>query len=203
MFTADVDNDGDEDVLSQLPDGAHWIRLVNDEANLRPTGVSFVDSGPVGETGFHKWEATIDLPAAGIARGLTDVELGVFIEDSSLPQPTHKYWGRLLGHADPTTNTARFTVYAQLDQVKLLIMLNQNNVNPFPGGGISIGGDSVLTVHFKQAPNAINGGSQRHQSLILHFEGGPGGHKSAVGAQWSIRAEPPKPSADDELLPWS
>jgi hypothetical protein len=202
-FAVDVDGDGDDDLLTELPDRAHWLRLVNADVDLRPLRVTFRDLGEVGETGYLKWELAFDLPREGVQRGLTDVELAVFLEDVSLPQPRYRYWGRLIGQVDPATAKARFITYAQVDPIKLLLMLGQNAVHPFPGGGISIGGGAVLSVHFKQPPNPMSGGAKRYQSMILHFFAGTGGHKSAVGALWSVRAEPPKPSNDDDLLPWS
>ncbi len=202
LVVADADGDGDQDAVVQLPDQAHWLRLRNGEADLRPTAVTILDQGPMGESGYTKFEVVAVMPRAGLALGFADVELAVFLEDITQSPPKHVYWTRLVAPVNPTTLQARFTLFSQGETSKLLGMIQQRNVTPFPGG-ISVGGDCVLSIHFKQAAAAAALGTERGASTILHHQAGGEPNKSAVGVKWEVRAEPPKPSADDELMPWS
>ncbi|MEM7202321.1 MAG: VCBS repeat-containing protein [Planctomycetota bacterium] len=197
----DLDNDGDDDLVAPLPDRAHWLRLLNPETDLRPTSVTFVDRGKIGETGYRKFDMVVRVPPAAIQRGLTELEIGVFVQDTTLVVPRYVYWGRLLGPVDPKTRLARFEVYSQQNTLKLIGMLQQRTVHPYPGG-ISMGGEASISIHFKE-PSSGSQGTRRYASRIAHHEGDKAGQQSAVGVKWRVRAEVPKPTVDDDLLPWN
>lgn len=192
---ADFDDDGDDDLLLQLPSGAAWHGLLTVGARpLAPGLLETLHLGPVGETGYHKQQLTVGLPPWAAARGLRDVEVGVFLEDPRRSPIVFVYWGRLIAQLDAVTNQTRFNVYYQTDQNLLIDMLQRDGPDRF-GEGITAGGNVLLTIHAKD-------GAQRFGSLLLHHDGSGDGNKSAKGVRWQSRAAPPKPSADADLLPW-
>ena len=191
---ADVDGDDDEDIVMQLADRTHWVAVENTEGRLAPQGVQVVDFGFIGETGYRKYGLIAQVPQEALQEGLTTVELAVFLEDVTAQPPTHIYWGRLLAPANPNTHTVAFTVYSQTEKGKLQTMIMNGDVHRFPGG-ITTGGQSLLSIHFKN-------GTVRHSSLLIHHDPDEA-NKSAIGPKWHSTTAPPEPAMDSDLLPWN
>ncbi len=200
LLRGDADGDGDEDVFVQLADRAHWLRLLNREIDRRPVGVQLVDRGKVGETGLHQWEIELTMPFARSPTGATEVELAVFQEDVTLPSPEFVYWGRDVRPIDPSTAMVRFTTFVQTVATKLPQLIARGP--HWMPGGLTFGGEVMLSAHYKDPANALNGGARRDASAILYWSGG-GLIKSAIGARWSVHTTPPAPAIDDDVLPWN
>ena len=79
-------------------------------------------------------------------------------------------------------------------KAKLQTMIQNRDVFRFPGG-ITAGGQALLSIHFKNGP-------QRFESLLVHHDD-PEGNKSAVGVQWNEIKAPPDAAMDSDLLPWN
>jgi hypothetical protein len=192
---ADLDNDGDDDLLLQMPSAAHWHALVNPGTRpLAPEGLDTWNLGAVGETGYVKQRVRVRMPPWVAQQGLSVIEVGVYLEDPIVLPSRFLYWGRLLLTLDPQTNSAEGFVYFQTDQNLLVEMVQRKEWNRF-ADGITAGGYTLLTIHAKQGP-------QRFGAKIFVHDGSGDGHKSAKGVLWQSRAAPPRPSMDTELLPW-
>jgi len=193
VFGADLDNDGDQDALLQLPSGDSWLSLNHPEKSFAPTRLTVVDQGKVGETGFIKQLLTVQMPTSVTTLGLQDVEAAVFLQDPQ-NKTRYLYWGRVTPRIDLKTGTASFSMYFQTNKQKLPAMISQAQPNQFQNG-LTAGGEALLSIHAKLGP-------KRFESLAA-FQKGGGGSKSAKGVQWAVKPAPPKPSLDDELLPWN
>lgn len=194
VIVADIDGDEDDDVVMQLADRTHWVSLLGGEFALAPHDLQTVDQGLLGETGYRQYDLVAEIPDEAVQRGLTTVEMAVFLQDITVQPADYIYWGRLLLPVDPNTRTVSFTVFSQTEKAKLHTMIQNRDVFRFPGG-ITAGGQALLSLHCKSGP-------QRFESLLIHHDD-PEGNKSAVGVQWNEIKAPPEPAMDSDLLPWS
>lgn len=194
VLEADVDGDGDRDVVVQMPSGDAWTALCNPSRSLAPEWVVVTTLGPIGETGYVKQRVTVKLPPEALAAGARSIEAAVFLADPFNPGKW-LYWGRLQPSIDLTTHEAGFFVYHQKVAAKVPGMVLGGRPFLFQNG-ITTGGETVLSIHAKIGP-------RRFQSTFLHHDPGGDGGKSAKGVKWTVRAAPPKPSVDQDLLPWN
>ena len=194
LVIADVDGDDDDDVVMQLADRAHWLTLNGGEYQFAPTQLLTADRGAIGETGYRRYDHVATMSAEAVQRGLLNAEIAVFLQDTTILPREYKYWGRLLVPVDLATRTVSFTIFSQTEKNKLASMIQNQEVFRF-AGGITAGGQALVSIHLKKGP-------QRFESLLVHHDD-PEAQQSAVGVQWNEIKAPPDPAMDSDLLPWN
>lgn len=192
VLVGDLDSDGDGDLLVQLAGACHWLALAQTQSSSQPTDCPVRHGGPIGETGFLLETVQLSLPQSLLAAGVRDAELIVFLRAKGTPQ--FVYWGRLLRPVDPATGRADFSVYLLADPKQQAQLIQGNNPYALPGG-ITAGGETLLSVHAKVGP-------KRFGASLLHHDPGGDGNKSGIGVKWDLSAAPPAPGTNDDPLPW-
>jgi hypothetical protein len=195
------DNDGDRDVLAQLPSG-EWCTLRHPAPGLAPGSLQVIHAGLDQKRHFGEFyiveRIRVQVPQAWAARGLTELEAGVYLRDIA-PGGNGEpfYWGRMRLPVDPATRTVEVPVYYLVDQTEAQLRVFFNNRGPHEfTPGIRAVGDTLLTLHAKLGPT-------RFESLLVFHEKDPHEHRSTLGVQWRVLAAPPLPKTDREWLPWN
>jgi len=202
LIVTDVDADGDQDVVAQMPDQQHWVHLLGGEYDQRPQNPIVADLGMVyiGQKVYRHDQLTVRLPFDPTATTDDQVELALFVEDTLPPFRFH-YWGRSISDIDPNTRTATFSIYTAANKTTLNSMLLNRTV--FEGKNITAGGNTLLSVHLLAPTDPVTGARRRSASTFLNWDDGGDPQKSALGVTWKVSAAPPRADADDDLLPWN
>ncbi len=187
----DLDGDGDDDVIFQLPSGDTWISLFGPTEDLAPFNVQVQDLGPIGQTGFRQDEFTVNLPMAWFTKGVPQLEVAIYLTDVITGE--YFYWGRSFPTVDAQKQQANFkistTIHANLPSYQ------SSGITTFFGGLIAAG-PTMITIHGKN-------GTQRFRSQLIQQDGKGGHQGSGTAVKWRLVAAPPMPTADSELLPWN
>ena len=213
LIVADVDNDRDNDLVIQSPDGVDWMTLRNPYVSFAPIGLTDFDKGPAPNTEGPKsrrLNVIVDIPQAVIDANILFVEIGMYVKEPKDPNvcddESWLYWGRLMPAIDTNKKNASFTVFFDEDpnSFKLLVETYKKkraaNINTFfdvyPKGEwetIRGGPNMFMTVHAVDM-------SRRFESVNGDEPPTPRG--STLGGKWVLVAKPPSPKGDLELLPF-
>jgi len=193
VLAADLDNDGDQELLLPMPDGQHWLSLRGPVVDLSPLDSIVVeDLGRMGLSDFYKQVLTLSLPDAWFTAGIPELEVAVFLEHPDTFDTF--YWTRAFPTVDPQTMTASFGLVININNQGVRNMLDANLTSI--DGFMTAGGPTLISMHGKN-------GTRRFASRMLFFDGNGGGSGSEVGITWDVVAAPPQPERDADLLPWN
>jgi hypothetical protein len=211
IIITDVDNDQDVDALVRTPDRTGFMTLRNPFVSLKPVALKVKSLGALPTSELSKGtaqEMTVTVPPLLWHRGFTAIEAAFFVADpdsKSLTDPDYIYWGRITVPIRSSQNTASFTTYlweddklwdARVRMYKKQLAMSLNTqliVFPQEVGTIRFSRRGFVSVH------GYNGGARAESEQVVPD---PGKGKSTLGPRWVLKANPPKPKADRQLLPW-
>jgi hypothetical protein len=186
-LTADVDGDGDSDLLVETASGTAWIALHNTVRNLALGKEMYHDIEVGNGSYYERREFSFVLPPDWTRQDFLQVEAAVYLKDPDTGITS--YWGRLLPYVDEMNQTVSFTAYTLLNPGQRSTMI------PLRLDGITISGEAVISVH------GISG-TKRSESIHLWHEPEGSGNGSGPGASWTMTAAPPLPTTSAAMLPW-
>ncbi|MCA8973623.1 MAG: hypothetical protein KDC98_02830, partial [Planctomycetes bacterium] len=207
LGTADVDGDGDIDLVLQHPDGEQWYTVRHEHDTARPYLFDISQDLSLVPLGWYEATYTISVPASWDLMALPAIELQVMVEHPfTLEQ---RRWDRRIETIDPVSRTATFVVQWQEHATvwaTILDALTPQALLPYAfviAGDATAGRRSQLNFMGIGAGNPyFSGAERRTEPLVLHTDPNGGGNKSAQGIVWERRTAPPLPKADLALLPW-
>ncbi len=190
---ADLDSDGDLDLLMQTASADRFLVLRSPESAFSPLSASIQPIAPQAPSGFRRHELTVTVPPELLAAGVTDLEVAIFLDNRRTPTSgDFEYWTRVVVAIDPQTRSVTVPIEVMLD------LLNEDWIRNTPiesiFGAMTAVGETIVSIHPKS-------GTRRYESVSIQWDD-QGPHGSAVGVQWRIVAAPPLPKADADLLPW-
>jgi len=205
LGTADIDGDGDTDLLLQHPDGQQWVTLRHEHTSQRPGLISLTQDLSLVSLGWYGATFTISVPAHWNLTELPQIELQVMVEHPYTGEQLR--WDRHVEMIDPVTYTATFGVWWQ-DSSQIM---NDILAGTYPvpsvltmNGEVIAGCRTQLNfLGFGLGNAGWNGGERRTEPLLIYTDPGGNGNKSAQGVVWQPpEGEVPLAAADDDLLPW-
>ncbi|MCR9248134.1 MAG: VCBS repeat-containing protein [bacterium] len=204
LATADVDADGDVDLVLQHPDGIQWYTVRHEHTALRPALVDLSQDLALASLGWYGATYEVAVPAHWDFVALPQIELQVMVEHPFTGDQLR--WDRRILPIDPLTRCAKFTVQWQDSAQHTAAFLNNPALVPpafTQAGHLTAGRRSQLTfLGFGLGNVSYPSAERRTEPLILFTDPGGNGNKSAQGVVWEKRAAPPLPKADAALLPW-
>lgn len=185
--TADLDGDGDLDLLLQAANG-RWWSMSGPAQNLRPLAVQNTGSSGPDAFGriFDHFAVTLppswaSAPPGGGPAGTTELEIAMY---SQVP-----------GSPDYVVHHAEVSPIGPTGVVPFSTVIH-TLLPTAPAGSLETTTSALLSIHLRN-------GNQRFASQLLWFDGNPTQDGSAVGLRWKLIVIPPLPAIDDDLLPWN
>jgi hypothetical protein len=201
---ADLDGDGDDDLLLQHADGAHWCTVRNDRCVAAPRLLAMTQDLSLVTLGWYGATFTLQVPTTWDLGALPNLEVQVMLEHPWTG--VQQRWDRLVAPIDPVTRRVQCTLQWQDSPQTTAAFLANPALVPgsFRQAGMLTAGrrTQVLVLGIGPGNLSWSGGERRTEPLILWTDPGGSGNKSAQGVVWEKRAAPPLPRADAALLPW-
>jgi hypothetical protein len=204
---ADVDGDGDRDLVLQHPDGLQWFTVRNAQRCQHPVLYGTVQDLSLVPLGWYGATYTLAVPPDWDLAALPAIELQVMVEHPVTQE--QRRWDRRTAAIDPLTRQASFVVQWQDFAAAWTAILDAPNPQgllpySFVVNGWATSGRRTELVFLGIGPGNPfhNGGERRGEALVLFTDPTGGGNKSAQGIAWEPRTAPPLPKADDAMLPW-